>query len=325
MSSIADDYGPMFDWDELKVFLAVARGGSTSAAARALGVNQTTVARRIESLERSLGLKLVERSQSGAELTEAGRALLKDAEAMQSSADRILERARALRRETAGAIRVTCSEMIANLVLAPLLVEFRQTYPDVAVEMIVTDDWLDLEAGKADVAIRGAAAGSLPDSNLVARKVSETEWALYCSVDYAARRGLPRTYADLNDHALIGGEGGAVDLPGMRQMIRAAPNAEVALRSNSLTNLYQVIRAGFGIGPLPCIRADADAELVQALPPSPEIRATPTWLVTRAELKDTPRIRAFIDFMVPRMMGVNREYEARAEALRVARRNQASG
>ena len=308
----------MFDWDELRVFLAVARGGSTSAAARELGVNQTTVSRRLESLERALGVRLVERSQSGAELTEAGRALLDDAEAMGRSATRLAERARALGRETAGAIRVTCSEMTANLALSPLLAEFRQVYPDVAVEMIVTDRWLDLESGQADVALRGAVA--LPDSNLVARKVSDTEWALYCSVEYAARRGLPCPGADLNEHALIGGEGDAVELPGMADMLREAPRAEIALRSNSLTSLFEAIRAGFGIGLMPCIMADAEPELVQVRPPSPQTR-TATWLVTRAELKDTPRIRAFIDFMAPRLIALTREFEARAEAVRAARRD----
>jgi len=318
MSSIADDYGPMFDWDELKVFLAVARGGSTSAAARALGVNQTTVARRLESLEGSLGIRLVERSQAGAELTEAGHALLTEAEAMQRSAERIAERAGALRREVTGAIRVTCSEMTANLALSPLLAEFRQLHPDVAVEMLITDAHLNLEAGEADVALRGALA--LPDSNLMARKVIDTEWALYASVDYVARRGMPRTPADLNDHCLIGGEGDAVGIPGMAQMLRDAPNAEIALRSNSLTNLLEAIRAGFGIGPMSCIVADADPDLVQVQPPSPETRA-PTWLMWRKELKNTPRVRAFVDFMAPRLIALTREFEARAAAQREARRS----
>ena len=308
----------MFDWDELKVFVAVARGGSTSAAGRQLGVNQTTVARRLESLERSLGVKLVERSQSGAELTEAGRQLLAESEAMQQSAERILERARALRRETAGAIRVTCSEMTANLALSPLLVEFRQLHPDVAIEMLITDEHVDLEAGQADVALRGAVA--MPDSNLVARKVIDADWALYASVDYVARRGVPRTPADINDHVVIGGEGDAIGIPGMAQMLRDAPNAEIALRSNSLTNLFEAIRAGFGIGPMPCLVADVDPGLVQVKPPSPETRAA-TWVMTRRELKDTPRIRAFLDFIVPRLIALTREYEERAEALRAARRD----
>lgn len=311
----------MFDWDGLKIFLAVARGGSTSAAARELGVNQTTVARRLEALERELGIRLVERSQSGAELTEAGRALLADCESMRGLAGRIAERAAALRRDVAGAIRVTCSEITANLALTPLLVEFRKAHPDIAVEMMVSDDQLDLESGEAEVALRGAV--TLPDSNLIARKVNETEWAFYCSVDYAARRGLPRTPAELNDHAIIGGERDALAFPGMAEMLRHAPNAKVTLRSNSLTNLFHAVRAGFGIGPMPCILADADPELVQALPPVPETRAG-TWVVTRRELRDTPRVRAFIDFMVPRLIALSREFEARAAELRAQRQGRSA-
>ncbi|MCR5878005.1 LysR family transcriptional regulator [Phenylobacterium sp. J367] len=177
----------MFDWNDLKAFLAVARGGSTLGAARALGVNQTTVARRIESLESALTLKLFERGQAGSRLTEAGRDLLAEAEKVERAAETFGTRAQAHRRGLAGAIRLTATEIVSNTVLMPALAEFRRLYPDVQVDLLISDKALDLNAGEADVAIRSGQA--LPDSDLVARKLHDYHFALYCSRDYALRKG----------------------------------------------------------------------------------------------------------------------------------------
>jgi molybdate transport repressor ModE-like protein len=111
----------MFDWNDVKALLAVARGGSTAAAARELGVNQTTVARRLEALERDLGVRLVERHQAGASLTEAGRALVADAEAMERAALAMRKTVESHQRGVSGTLRVTMSEMTANSGIIPLL------------------------------------------------------------------------------------------------------------------------------------------------------------------------------------------------------------
>lgn len=158
----------MFDWNDVKALLAVARGGSTAAAARELGVNQTTVARRLEALERDLGARLVERHQAGADLTEVGRALVAEAETMERAAQAMRQTLEVHRRGVAGTLRVTMSEMTANADFMPMLPEFRALHPDLLLEVVITDERLDIEAGEADVAIRGAF--SLPDSTLVARK-----------------------------------------------------------------------------------------------------------------------------------------------------------
>jgi len=303
----------MFDWNDVKALLAVARGGSTAAAARELGVNQTTVARRLEALERDLGARLVERHQAGANLTEAGLSLVTDAEAMERAAQGLLQRLAAHGRVVAGTLRVTLSEMLAITVITPLLPEFREQYPDVALELIITDEMLDLEAGQADIAFRGAQA--LPDSNLVARKVSTTDWALYCSRAYAGRMGLPANPAALKDHVVIGGADEPQTLPGLAQVLRQAPGVTATLKSTSVTNLWASVRAGLGIGPMVCVLADADPDLVQVFPPDPD-SASYTWIVTRPELKDTPRVRAFIDFFAARFQTIVREYEQRGGMVR---------
>jgi len=306
----------MFDWNDVKALLAVARGGSTAAAARELGVNQTTVARRLEALERDLGARLVERSQTGASLTEAGLGLVADSEAMERAALAMRQKVEAHRRGAAGTLRVTMSEMTANAGVTPLLPEFRRLYPDLVLELAITDHQLDLEAGQADIAIRGAFA--LPNSNLVARKISETDWALYCSRDYAARMGVPATPADLKEHLVIGGEGDGLEFPGLGPILRDAPGVMVTLKSSSVTNLFASVRAGLGIGSMPCVLADLEPDLVQVFPPHPESLSF-TWILTRPELKDTPRVRAFIDFFAPRILALTRDYRERAAATRASR------
>lgn len=304
----------MFDWNDLKAFLAVARGGSTLAASKALAVNQTTVARRIESLENDLGLKLFERGQAGSRLTEPGRDLLAEAERVERAAEVFGTRAQAHRRGLAGAIRLTATEIVANNSLMPALAEFRRLYPEVQVDLIISDKPLDVEGGEVDVAIRSGQ--SLPTSDLIARKLHDFQFALYCSRDYARRRGAPKTLEELRDHDLIGGEGELATWAGMTWLFRqAGPEKAPAARSNTMGNLHHAVRAGMGIAPLATVLGDLDRELIRCSECIEEARGS-SWIITRRELKDTPRMRAFLDFLTPYFQQQVRQMEARAKALR---------
>lgn len=302
----------MFDWNDLRAFLAVARGGSTLAAAKALGVNQTTVARRIEALEAAMGLKLVERGQAGSRPTEAGETLLAEAERVERAVEAFETRAGAYRRGLAGSVRVTCNESVANVIVTPAIPEFRRLYPEVSVEVLITDRILDLAAGEADVAVRGTER--LAGDGLVARKLAAFEFALYCSRDYAARRGQP-TLETLGAHALVAGADEVAHIPGMQWMLSRAPGAHIACRSNSMTNLVQAVRAGLGVGPIACITGDVDPQLIRCHGPI-EGALGHTWLVTREELKDVPRVRAFVDFLAPYATALRRSLEDQAAAVR---------
>ncbi|WP_374574937.1 LysR family transcriptional regulator [Phenylobacterium sp.] len=302
----------MFDWNDLRAFLSVARGGSTLAASRALGVNQTTVARRVEALEQALGLKLFERGQTGSRLTEAGRDLVGEAEKVEAAAQGFASRASAHVRGMAGSIRLTANELIAQLMVTPALAEFRKLYPDVQLELIISDRLLDIEGGEADVAIRGALA--LNDSTLLARKVADFHFALYCSRDYAERRGAP-TLETLATHDLVGGGAELAGLPGVQWMFAQAPGAKPAALYNTMSNLAQAVRSGLGVGPIACLVGDADPDLMRCSPQIPGISGA-AWIVTRRELKDTPRVRAFIDFIVPYITATVRALEAKGQALR---------
>jgi DNA-binding transcriptional LysR family regulator len=303
----------MYDWNDLKAFLAVARSGSTLGASRTLGVNQTTVARRVESLEAALCLKLVERGQSGSRLTEAGRDLVAEAEKVEAAARVFGARAQAHQRGLAGAIRVTTVEMVANMTLTPAIAEFRRQYPEVEVELIVSDDRLDIEGGEADLAIRIGALD--PNSPLVARRLLDYTFRLYCSRDYAERRGVPATPAELADHDLVGGDASLNRAPALAWMFEQAGGKAAVTRSNTFNSLAHAVAAGLGVSPLPTILGDSDPNLVRC---SDVIEAVTGagWIVTRRELKDTPRMRAFIDFIVPYMREDARRREAHSRALR---------
>jgi DNA-binding transcriptional LysR family regulator len=296
----------MFDWNDLKAFLAVARGGSTLAASKALGVNQTTVARRIESLENDLGFKLFERGQSGSRLTEGGQTMIPEAEQVERAAIRFANLAAGQLRGVSGALRLTTNELVANTMVIPALAEFRKVHPDVQVDLVVTDRALDLQAGEADLAIRTGKA--LAESDLVARKIADHDMALYCSREYAARRGIPASTDDLKDHDLIDVAMEMGEIPGATWMMRHAGGKAPVTRSNSMGSLVQAVKAGLGIGALPCTIADTDRDLLRCSEVIEEARAS-SWIVTRRDLKDTPRVRAFIDFMAPQVQQIIRRNE----------------
>jgi molybdate transport repressor ModE-like protein len=296
----------MFDWDDLKAFLAVARAGSTLAASQALGVSHTTVARRIANLERDLGSALLERAQSGSTLTAAGRELIAEAELIEAAAVRLAQQAASSARDSVGTLRFSTTELVANTAVIPALAEFRMAHPDVRVDLVITDRLLDLEAGEADLAIR--TAQTLKGSALIGRKIADHPAALYASRDYVARRGLPMCVEDLADHDLVGLVTDGREIASVAWLMRQARPATVVTRSNSMASLVQSVRTGLGIGVLPTTLADLDTELVRCSAPLAGAGAS-SWILTRSALRHTPRVRAFMDFMVPRLRRQNRQLE----------------
>jgi DNA-binding transcriptional LysR family regulator len=286
--------GRVYDWNDLRYFLAVARTGSTLAASRALKINQTTIARRIGVLERAVGMKLFTKRQSGYALTEAGVALRATAERVEVEANAFAEQAGAMERRISGVIRVTTNEGLANTVMAPALSAFHELHPEVRVDLVVDERRLDLTRGAADVALR---TGSRPtESGLAARRLAPMAWAAYCSRDYAERRGYPSSVDALCRHAVIGAEGPIAALPVWTWLREAAPEAEVVARSTSLTNLISAVKAGLGVTVLPCFLVDSDADLVRCIGPISGVQSD-LWLVTREDVRHVRRVRTFVDFL----------------------------
>ena len=286
---------PGFDWDDLKHLLAVARHGSTLAAGRALGVDQSTVQRRLAELERRFGQALAQRQPNGYRLTEFGQALLPHAERVEQAVAAFEQQLATAAAEVAGIVRVTCPEPIVyRITQSTLLDRFREKHPRLQVHFVMSDRYVDLAKGEADVALR---SGDTDDGDLVGRKIGDSIWAVYASKTYVARHGRPERLEDLARHALVGFDDTMAKHRIAAWLRQVAPNAELVARSNSVLGLVYSAKAGVGVAPLPIALGDAEPDLVRVLEPIPEL--TRIWrLLTTAELRRTPRVAAFFDFIV---------------------------
>jgi DNA-binding transcriptional LysR family regulator len=285
----------MFDWNDLRYFLAVARHGSTIAAAKALHLSQSTVHRRLAEFEKRVGRHVVIRHATGYRLTEFGSELLplvKQVEAAVASLERHLV---AAHDTPTGAVRVTCSESIGyRLTRSPLLEAFHTRHPGLRVELIMSDHFLDIAKGEADVAIR---AGVPNEEVLVGRKIADVPWALYCSRSYMERHGRVERAEDLDRHAVIEFDGDIRDHHAAQWLRSVAPHTTVVARSNTVPGLMMTVKSGAGLAPLPMPLADRDGELVRVLGPVPGLYSQ-IYLLTHPDLRHTPRIRAFFDFVI---------------------------
>jgi len=282
------------EWDDLRYVLAVARTGSALRAAKLLNVNQTTVLRRLDAFEETLGIPLFERQKSGQTLTLAGKTVVAAAERMEQEALGIESALAAQQRSLSGSVRVTTSETIAARIVAPSLREFQKLHPGVSVEVIISDERLDIARGDADVALR---ANSRPEgAGIVARRMPDAEWTVYCSRGYAAERGAPANRDEIPGHDIVGMEGRMATLPGWQWLAASAPQTQIRCRCNSLTNLVVNLKAGLGVGALPTLIGDMEPELQRCFAPPQELNAE-MWLIVREEVKTHPHVRAYTDFL----------------------------
>lgn len=283
----------MFAWDDLRIVLAVARAGDLRRAAEALGVNHSTMFRRLTALERSLGSKLFERLASGYRATDSGQRLLEAAERMETEAlalDRDLSG-----RDTrlTGTVRVTASETLAFGMLAGEIARLRRAHPGIAVELMVDNRVLDLSRREADIALRAARPGQ---GDLFGRKLADIAWRFYAAPAYLDTRGKPRTLRDLGKHDLIGWGEASQPTKAAAWLNKNMTDGQVfGYRTGSLVNQMLAAKAGMGIALLPTYLGGGEPALT-ALPPLPDLH-TELWLVTHRSLKDTARVRAFMEIV----------------------------
>ncbi|MGD9810468.1 MAG: LysR family transcriptional regulator [Sphingobium sp.] len=288
----------MFDWNDVRYFIAVAGAGSTLAASREMRVSQTTVARRITALERALGLTLFDRQQSGYVLTAAGEALLAKARSVAGASEAFAEAAAAQARDMHGTVRLTTLDLYAVTIIPEVLRDFRAAYPSILIEVDATDDLRDLTAGAADIALRHGTGPK--EGGLVGRRIADNPWTLYCSRAYAAAHGIPRKRAELHAHPFVGG-GGPHVWPHYQQWLKQhGLESAVAMHHGSATGLLSAVRSGVGLAVLPSFMADRDPDLVRCLRPSPRDDGA-VWLLTHERLRHTPRVRAVFDFLTQKL------------------------
>jgi DNA-binding transcriptional LysR family regulator len=282
----------MFDWNDLKYFLGVARHGSTIAAGKALRVSQSTVHRRLSALEKKIGRKLVMRTATGYRLTDFGSELRPLAERVEAMVAELERHVSDIGRDRSGVIRLTCPEPIMHR-MAPVIERFNARHPGLRIEFVMSDRYLDLAKGEADVALRSGDT----DDELVGRKIADSVWAVYASRGYLERHGRPAQVSDLRNHPLVSLDESLANHRVVQWLAAVAPGATVAARNNSVLGLMYAVKSGVGIGPLPTAIADADPDLVRVLGPIPELARS--WrLLTHPDLRRTPPVAAFFDFIV---------------------------
>lgn len=276
------------DWSDFQAFLAIARSGQLAKAALQLGVDPTTVGRRLRRLEASLATTLFEQTRNGQELTEAGEALLTSVEQMASAASRIADRSGSGEGLT-GTLRISASEGFGCWFLARHLPRFQSGNPDLAVDLVASSGFLSPTRREADVAIMLSRPRKGP---LVAHKLSDYTLGLYASADYLAQRKAPRKPADLSEaHALVGYIPDLLYAPELRYLDEIHAGLHATIRSPSITAQHSLVASGGGIGVLPCFMAGHDPRLVPLLP---ECRITRTfWFVTHQDIRKSPRVTRF--------------------------------
>ncbi|MEO7497106.1 MAG: LysR family transcriptional regulator [Massilia sp.] len=274
------------NWDLYRSFLAVLQAGSLSAAARALGLTQPTLGRHIDALEQSLGAALFVRSQHGYLPTAQAEQLRPYAESLAATASALIRAAASDAQGTRGTVRITASEVVGCEVLPPILAALHRQYPELTIELALSDTTQDLLRREADIAVRMLRPAQ---DALVARRIGAIEAGLFAHRDYLARRGTPTEAAGLAGHALIGFDlESAFIRATMRRWGGQLHRDMFSLRTDNHLAELAMIRAGFGIGLCQLGLARRDPALVRVLPDMPTI-AFDTWLAMHEDLRTSRR------------------------------------
>lgn len=278
------------NWDEIRTACHVARLGTVSGAAEALGVHHATVIRHIDALERRLGTKLFQRHARGYTPTEAGRDLQQVAQATEDQFSQLAGRIRGQGDTVTGDLVVTAIAGIASLV-APVFVTFQTAHPGIRVRFMADTRVFRLEYGEAHVALRAGAVPEEPDN--VVQPLMTLRAALYASRTYVREHGAPRDEGDFAAHRFVTTSGEALRAPFHRWLRDRVRDEAFSFTASDSATMEAAIRAGAGLGFLTVHDAHNDPDLVEVMAPRPEWDAQ-LWLVTHVDLHRTPKVQAFL-------------------------------
>jgi DNA-binding transcriptional LysR family regulator len=281
------------DWDNLRFFLELSRAGKLTVAARRLGVDHTTVSRRVQALEKSMDTPLFVRAAAGFTLTEAGRALLLQAEAMENAFSGI-ERSRQTSKDSlSGQVRIGVTEGYGTLMLAPQLAAFTRRYPNLGIDLLAAPRMLQLSRREADILITLDRPERGP---FIITRLTDYVLGLYASADYLQQHAPIRSRDDLREHAFVSYVDDLLYSKELHYLDEIGKPLHVPLRSTSILVQQQAAAAGAGIAILPAFAADADPRLQPLL--AQQLRFVRTfWMLMPVELKDIARMKATWDFL----------------------------
>ncbi|MFZ6678482.1 LysR family transcriptional regulator [Undibacterium sp. Tian12W] len=287
-------------WDYYRTALAVLEEGSLSGAARSLGLTQPTVGRHIEALEQALGTSLFVRNQSGLSPTIAALAMKPYAESLRSTESALLRSVSAEANEVRGTVRVTASEVMGVEILPGILAGLRQGYPELSIELQISNHTQDLLKRDADIAIRNTEP--LQDA-LIARRAGMISLGFFAHADYLTRHGMPADMDALKDHSLIGFDR---EFPYIRALQKRYPQiqrAAFALRADSDLVQFSAIRQGYGIGICQLGLARQQTHLQRVLADEFQIDF-PVWVVMHEDLRSSQRYRTTFDHLVKELQAM---------------------
>lgn len=282
-----------FDWNQARAFLATAEHGSLSAAARALGQTQPTVGRQVTALEDHLGVALFDRAGRGLVLTEPGRELLIHMRDMGAAAERAALTATGQSQDLRGTVSITASDIFSAMLMPRVITDLARKAPEIDIEIVASNDVRDLARREADIAVRHVRP---EDPNLTARLLGEGAGLFYASPAYIDRRGRPESRADLTRHDFVGFLDPAEMSAALASRGIEVPAANFRYRTDSGLVMWELIRAGLGIGLMTGDIGNRTPDVERLLPDEPAF-TYPFWLVTHRELQSSRRIRIVFDHL----------------------------
>ena len=288
------------DWDKLRIFQAAAEAGSFTHAGETLGLSQSAVSRQVSALEADLGAPLFHRHARGLILTEQGETLLKAVHDVSLKLDAVRSRLVDSREKPQGDLRVTTTMVLGANWLAPRLGEFVELFPEVRIQLLLSDDDLDISMREADVALR-LREPIQPD--LIRRRLFTVHFHAYASADYLKKSGQPRAEEDLDPHRLVafGAPTATHFLYDLNSLLTVGrdPKSPRAphISINSLAAIIRAVEHGVGIAVLPDYCVTPNSGLVRLLPQA-DMPEMDCFLVYAEEMKNVARVQAFRDFLV---------------------------
>jgi DNA-binding transcriptional LysR family regulator len=278
------------DWDDLRVFLTLARTGSLTAAARRLDVSHPTISRRVRSLEQAIGARLFDRLPDRFVPTAAAEELLAEAELMERAAEAIHRRSAGLTDTARGTVRLSAGESIADF-LTRRVAELRRRLPGIEFELVASHTLANLSRREADLLIRDR----VPDlASLITRRLGCFAYAVYGQAQFRDQAAEPAGLAAL---PWIGFDEEHAYMPGQRWVLDLLGGRRPEVRTNNGMVLRDAARAGAGVAVLPCAIGDDDPVLVRLGEPLAEV-AVDQWLLVHRDLRALPRVRAVMDVLV---------------------------
>ena len=279
---------PIETWDEIRTAYQVARLGTVSGAAEALGVHHATVIRHIDALEGRLGVKLFQRHARGYSATEAGQDLLQVASATAEQFDQLEGRLHGHSAKVTGELVITSLEILSPL-LAPVLAQFQAEHPELKIRFLTDTRLFRLEYGEAHVAIRAGRPSVDPDN--VVQRLFTQRMSLYGTRGYAEKHGLIGPDLDLEGHLFVGSADDTPRAQFLAWIADTVPADQVVFRTSEIRTGFDAVRAGIGAGFLPVWQAQKDPDLV-LLSPHSDRWDTAIWLVTHVDLHRTAKVHS---------------------------------